>query len=513
MNVNPENQVRSNPENQVRSNPENQVRSNPENQVRSNPGNQVRSNPGNQVRSNPKKNNSIKYNRKNTQNPTGNSTSTTVNMRNTKNPTGNSGQQQSPPPPPNPIHISNNSNTSVITVKISNKETPITTTINQPKPDEPHFLIINYDEDGITFFNIGFLNTKKKIIKEIIEKIKRINPTVIVCCTQFSPSCIVIGNNFQHYLNTAIDEETKKKGFNYSLISKVEATTPKKSSKMYCAKELLFDKRFKLNNVRTRIYGNNNELYVNLKNKRFLNSVRKQSNNDSSYNSRLYNSRLSNGNKSDINCKKYYIKHLNYRRINGSDKGIGAITHNIVLSSCDDKYRYQNIFSNYNLNEKVNKKILNPKKAYLTKKNILDTMLTDRIIKANKILEYDPIKAIQTDEYKKLNQLRSSGEKFVLTQFFDNYKFTIFMISTNGIKKYIGNNASEILSTIDNPTKFLSIIDNFNENKNMRIRTKESSSNERRKKYVKIDMNTKINPPISIDQKSSIDRINFYRIE
>jgi hypothetical protein len=291
--------------------------------------------------------------------------------------------------------------------------------------NEPQFLIINYDEKAQHFSSV---EDYKNIIKTIIQQIIIINPTVIVSCSQFSPSCLINGDHFQHHLNIAIDEETKKKKiFSYSLISKVDATTEKKSSKMYCARKL-FDKKFvEPNNVRTRIYGNNNELFVHLANKGFVKSVSGKFPQDS-----LYNSRASPGFSSKSSSQKYYIKELSYRRINGSDNGIGVITHNIVLSSFDNKDRYQNIFSNYNLTHK---------NLTTSTTNILKSMLSDRTIKANKSLEYDSLNKERNN-----NLTKPDAKKNMLNKFLNENELNIFMISPTGVKKCLGKECKNVFS-------------------------------------------------------------------
>jgi hypothetical protein len=225
---------------------------------------------------------------------------------------------------------------------------------------KPKILIINYDEQrkvfkiGTAFFYNRIQNPKtieERYLQNIIQRIKKDKPDLIVCSVQNSLSCTT--DHLEHHLMGSIFDDLKKNNkypMNYSLVSKVEATKKSNSSQTSCLSTILNNSK-KPFNCRVRIYGNNDTMDFKFKNEDFKEkSISSHFSNNSNYNRSIteFNGEPPIG--------KFYIKDIEYRRVNEGN-GYGGILHLITVAIKyninDEPVLYQYMFVNYNIeNEK-----------------------------------------------------------------------------------------------------------------------------------------------------------------
>jgi hypothetical protein len=234
-------------------------------------------------------------------------------------------------------------------------------TITTTKIEPPKILVITYDEDRKKFsiYQGKYIfkekeeeeNDKDYYLHKIYKKIKELNPDLVVCCTQNSLSCTE--DHFQHYFKDFM----KNKSMKYSLISKADATTKNDSSILSCSTK--FFNESKPYNVRTRVYGNDDTLYVNL-----LDPRMREDSASGTYDNKFIYDKWYSPISGEPPINKFYLKYIGFRRITEDSKGLGGIIYDIMIckeSSKDigqDTTCFQNIFCNYNLGDASSKKIL-----------------------------------------------------------------------------------------------------------------------------------------------------------
>jgi len=208
--------------------------------------------------------------------------------------------------------------------------------INRINSQNPvNILIFNFDENGNEYnnYNLG------SFISDVNLKI----PNIIFICTQNSISRT--DKHLQHLIyhrNKKTKEVVTILPLQYKLFSKVDATRQSDLKKIYYKN---------LKNVRTRIYYNTDNVYVDTVFDKFANKSSKKrgilnfSNNSIDENEQKYNGNINND--KNIIIKKYKYRRYTVIGENGRT-GKGGIMTSIVFKM--DKLEYQYIVCNYNFN-------------------------------------------------------------------------------------------------------------------------------------------------------------------
>jgi hypothetical protein len=340
--------------------------------------------------------------------------------------------------------------------------------VTPPKITPPKILVISYDEDRKRFLiyqgNYMFRGpviqalSQNPYLNKILEKINKLKPDLVVCCTQNSLSCTK--DHFQHYFKELIITK------NYSLISKADATTVNDSNFLSCSTKISNDS--KPYNVRTRVYRNGNTLEAKLTEPHISkNSVSKKFNKKSKYDE-WYSIRSG---KEPIN--KFYIEHIGFRRITETFNGIGGIMYDVMICKKPNENNkptcFQSIFCNYNLGNSSTR-ILNGMaiNSMLQKtnngklKNELQIfMITPNTVKTRKFFKDDTENILINNNTQKVNgeNINVTRRKKIIGKNVGTMKFK--KINTEKIKNNVNQEEYEAIKRNDK-NKILKRLKMFN---------------------------------------------------